>query len=324
MHESNIHRCTTPTIVFLEERSIVELDFTVHTYAQPTALFLKKGQYFKTLDAEPAVFPLNETTDLDQYRYLFSHLTGIGHVLFDEKKPFVPDLEESLNSWHLMNPFNASKQELDLLFDTNSFIEGNLDPTLPMSEILPEYRRLNQMSSKHIRHTLHEWKTHKLIVQAKYLLFFAGKSIQEVAYELRFKDPAYFGRFFKRITAQTPGDFISQSEDAPSKYVLLDQLTELINENYKSHHFVQFYADRLNLTPKNLAEKVKKSYGLSVKQLLSNKLYKEASSLKNLGYKVSDIAHLLGFKEVSHFSAFFKRHQSDPESTIQSEVFVNS
>ncbi|MEP5613238.1 MAG: helix-turn-helix domain-containing protein [Cyclobacteriaceae bacterium] len=317
MQLAKINRCATPTIVFLEERSIVELDFSVHTFEQPTALFLKNGQYFKVLDGKPAVFPLNETTDLNQYRYLFSHLTGIGHVLLNEEKTFVPDLDKSLSSWQSMNPFNASKSELDLLFDTNSFIEENLDPTLPVSEVLPEYRRLNQISSKHIRHTLHEWKTHKLIVQAKYLLFFAGKSIQEVAYELRFKDPAYFGRFFKRMTTQTPGDFIEQSVDVPSKYVLLDQLTELIDEHYKSQHFVLFYADKLNLTSRNLAEKVKRSYGISVKQLLSNKLYKEASSLRNLGYKVSDIAHLLGFKEVSHFSAFFKRHQISTESAIQ-------
>ena len=148
---------------------------------------------------------------------------------------------------------------------------------------------------------------YKLIVQAKYLLFFAGKSIQEVAYELRFKDPAYFGRFFKRITRQTPGEFLHSNEDRPSRYALLDQLKELIETNYRSHHLISFYADQLSMTAKHLAEKIKKDYNLSVKQLITNRLHEEADQLKDLGFNVSTIAHMLGFREVSHFSAFYKR-----------------
>ena len=150
MQLGKIHQCDRPTIVFLNNRSIIELDFVVHTFKQPTALFLKKGQYFKLLDGHLELFPLNEQIDLAKYRYLFSHLTGIGHVLFDEENQFAPDLEGSLANWRSMNPFNATEQELDLLFDTNDFFEQNLDPQLPVSEVLPEYRRLNQISSKHI------------------------------------------------------------------------------------------------------------------------------------------------------------------------------
>ncbi len=310
MQLGTIHQCDHPTIVFLNNRSIVELDFVIHSFKRPTALFLKKGQYFKLLDGHLELFPLNEQIDLTKYRYLFSHLTGIGHVLFEEEKQFAPDLEESLANWRSMNPFNATELELALLFDTNDFFEQNLDPSLPVSEVLPQYRRLNQIASKHINHSLHQWKMHKLIVQAKYLLFFAGKSIQEVAYELRFKDPAYFGRFFKRITQQTPGEFLNSNEDRPSRYTLLDQLNELIESHFKSQHLIRFYADELNMTSKNLAEKIKRDYNLSIKQLISNRLYEEADKLKNLGFSVSDTAHMLGFREVSHFSAF-RRKQSN-------------
>ncbi len=322
MQLGNIHQCDSPTIVFLNDRSIVELDFVVRTFEQPTALFLKKGQYFKLLDGDLELFPLNEQVDLSKYRYLFSHLTGIGHVLLDEKNVFVPDLERSLNSWRSMNPFNATEQELDLLFDTNDFLEQNLDPALPVSEVLPKYRQLSQISRKRMNQSVHQWKTYKLIVQAKYLLFFAGKSIQEVAYELRFKDPAYFGRFFKRITEQTPGDFLNHNEDRPSKYVLLDQLKELIDQHHCSHHLISFYAEQLNMTAKNLAEKVKKEYNLSVKGLIRNRLHKETTKLKNAGYGVSDIAHRLGFKEVSHFSAFSKKHFLSKQKVPQTAKFL--
>lgn len=317
MSSGNIHRCAEPTIVFFKDNSIVELDFKIHTYNRPTAIFLKKGQYFKLLDGSPELFPLSQNIDLSHYRYLFSHLTGIGHVLFNSSTSFEPDLERSLSDWRAMNPFNATENELNLLFDTNDFIENNLDPALPVTEAFPSYRDLNEISATHINHSLHEWKTHKLIVQAKYLLFFAGKSIQEVAYELRFKDPAYFGRYFKRITEQTPGQFVDQHDESPSKYVLLDQLNELIDQYFKSQHLIQFYADKLSLTSKTLSEKIQKLYGLSVKDMITNRLAKEAELLLTQGHKMTEIAFMLGFKEVSHFSAFYKKHSAvvDSKST---------
>lgn len=317
MQVGRIHRCTEPTIVFFKKSSIVELDFVVHSYEKPTALFLRKGQYFKLLNGYPELFALSSSIDLIHYRYLFSHLTGIGHVLFNSAVNFEPDLEKSLRKWRSMNPFNATEGELRLLFDTNDFIENNLDPKLPVTEA-PSYRFLTKLSSHHIDHSLHQWKTHKLIVQAKYLLFFAGKSIQEVAYELRFKDPAYFGRFFKRMTSQTPGEFVSSNNERPAKYVLLDHLNELIEEHFRSKHMIQFYAERLNMTPGNLSEKTQKMYGLSVKKLISNRLIREAEILMNQGASVSETAFKLGFKEVSHFSGFYKKNRNPimAESTI--------
>ena len=32
-------------------------------------------------------------------------------------------------------------------------------------------------------------------------------NISEIAYALNFEDPAYFGRFFRRLMNRTPGDF---------------------------------------------------------------------------------------------------------------------
>lgn len=308
MNIGTIHLCEEPTIVFFAGRSIVELDFAVYNYSSSTAIFLKKGQYFKLIDGEPILFPLNDSINLDHYRFLFSHLTGVGHILFEERDGFEPDLEKSLVDWRSMNPFNATENELNLLFDTNEFIEQHLDPTLPITTALPSYRYVNEVSTKHIQHSLHQWKSYKLIVQAKYLLFFAGKSIQEVAYELRFKDPSYFGRFFKRRTQNTPGEFLENSENSPAKYLLLEQLKELIEGNFKTKHFIHFYADQLNMSAKNLSEKMRSTYGLSVKELICGRLVTEAQCLRDSGQKVSSISHELGFKEVSHFSAFRKKH----------------
>lgn len=45
------------------------------------------------------------------------------------------------------------------------------------------------------------------LLEAKRLLLHTDKTIAQVAYELGFKDSAYFGRFFKREAGLTPGEF---------------------------------------------------------------------------------------------------------------------
>jgi len=43
--------------------------------------------------------------------------------------------------------------------------------------------------------------------EAKRLLLFTTASASEICYELGFKDPAYFNRFFSRQTGLSPGDY---------------------------------------------------------------------------------------------------------------------
>jgi len=42
------------------------------------------------------------------------------------------------------------------------------------------------------------------LLEAKRLLFHSTSSVKEIAYALGFEDPAYFGRFFKRLTQTSP------------------------------------------------------------------------------------------------------------------------
>jgi AraC family transcriptional regulator, transcriptional activator of pobA len=45
------------------------------------------------------------------------------------------------------------------------------------------------------------------VAEAKRLLAHTERTVSEIAYDLRFNDAAYFGRFFKRETGVTPGQF---------------------------------------------------------------------------------------------------------------------
>jgi AraC-like DNA-binding protein len=56
------------------------------------------------------------------------------------------------------------------------------------------------------------------IIQAKLNLRDFTKSISEVAYELNFDDPSYFGRLFKQVTGETPTQYRKTIQPEKSDY----------------------------------------------------------------------------------------------------------
>src|SRR3546814_20367283 len=61
---------------------------------------------------------------------------------------------------------------------------------------------------------VHEQK----LMHAKRKLTYSRISAAEIAYQLGFKDPAYFSRFFRRYTGQSPVDF----RRSPSSFEMSD------------------------------------------------------------------------------------------------------
>lgn len=55
----------------------------------------------------------------------------------------------------------------------------------------------------------------RLMLEAKRRLIYTRAGLDEIAYDLGFKDPAYFSRAFKRATGSAPGQFRAQHYDAP-------------------------------------------------------------------------------------------------------------
>jgi AraC-like DNA-binding protein len=74
------------------------------------------------------------------------------------------------------------------------------------------YADLLHLSPKSLSKKLHRMQhstpseviKERIITEAKRELFYTGKSVKEIAYELGFEDPAYFTRFFKKATGHAP------------------------------------------------------------------------------------------------------------------------
>ena len=51
------------------------------------------------------------------------------------------------------------------------------------------------------------------LVEAKRLLLFTVRSVEDVGYEVGFRDPAYFSRVFRSATGQPPGLWRQQNAE---------------------------------------------------------------------------------------------------------------
>jgi AraC family transcriptional activator of pobA len=72
---------------------------------------------------------------------------------------------------------------------------------------------LNDITKRVTGKTASQFVHDRTLFEAKRLLIHENRCIADVAYRLSFKDPAYFGRFFKKNTHLSPSEFIQMFEN---------------------------------------------------------------------------------------------------------------
>lgn len=91
--------------------------------------------------------------------------------------------------------------------------------------------------------------------------------------------------------------------------LVLRDLQEAIETNYKKKHTARAYADLLNISPKSLSRLVKTHFNKTLTGLISERIIMEAKSELYLTSKpVKTIAYTLGFSDEYYFSRFFKKN----------------
>lgn len=84
---------------------------------------------------------------------------------------------------------------------------------------------------------------------------------------------------------------------------------DYVEHSFKKHRSVQYYADKLCISPNYLNEVVNATIGMSAKQYIQSKVMDEAKKL--LWYTdlpISDIAYELNYDTASYFIRSFKEH----------------
>jgi len=102
-----------------------------------------------------------------------------------------------------------------------------------------------------------------------------------------------------------------QEEESKKRHSLyLNRFIHLVDSTLKEHRSVQYYAEKLCITPNYLNELTNAAMQISSKQYIQNKVMEEAKKLLlYTDLSISEIAFELHYDTVSYFIRSFKKHQ---------------
>ncbi len=110
----------------------------------------------------------------------------------------------------------------------------------------------------------------------------------------------------KRYYANLPADRESQGTSAS---VIFSRFASMLDGESLKNHPVQWWAERLNITPKYLSFVCRKVVGKTAGHLIADAIIRDANALlQNPSLNIKQIADQLGFCNQSHFGTFYKRH----------------
>lgn len=117
------------------------------------------------------------------------------------------------------------------------------------------------------------------------------------------------------------GEQFSQGRRGAVRDTLVQRYHALLEQHFREHHALAFYADALGVTPDHLSRTCRSVSGLSAQQVLHDRLMLEARRL--LAYTpmpVSSVAEQLGYVDAAYFSKFFTRSVGQTPSQYRAEV----
>lgn len=102
---------------------------------------------------------------------------------------------------------------------------------------------------------------------------------------------------------------VSQEAGNSRKRTVFEQFMKLVSENYSEHRRMDFYADKLCLTPKYLSKMVKEISGKSAPDWIDSYVMLEAKQLlKYSDMPIKEIVYRLNFTNQTVFYKYFKAH----------------
>lgn len=90
---------------------------------------------------------------------------------------------------------------------------------------------------------------------------------------------------------------------------VVDDFITLAQQNFRKERFLDFYAQKLEITPKHLSRTVKKQTGFTAVEWIERLVILEAKAmLKSSNLNIQQIADELNFPSQSFFGKYFKKH----------------
>lgn len=312
----------------LEGEGMIQVDFQNYADWSDKAIYLNKGQYIKFMSDNFIVrfieFPDDIMFNSNDVRVLFKHLISLGYIDYEEcsdcqkflsegvfNKESMSFIDISTNQWYWQNPFNATKDEYQVIFDIKDVIDKEYADQINTKSLSAHFSNLDldikYLVKNRLGISINNLIHKKQIDEDKKLLAFTDKSIKEIAYDQGFKDPGYFNRFFKNKVGQTPKEF-RDNFDYKDRDQFTQDILALIQLYHKEQRNLSFYADKLYISTDTLSKKVSQKMNISLGQLIRQEIISSAKKMLDQHMTVKETSLQLGFEEPNNFSSFFQRY----------------
>lgn len=97
-----------------------------------------------------------------------------------------------------------------------------------------------------------------------------------------------------------------------TEHHIINKFLHLLEEHYHQHSSVQFYADKLLISPSYLNQVCSRESGRTAGEYIRERILLEAKRLLTLTtMDIREIAYTLGFKDSSYFSRFFRKYTNN-------------
>ncbi len=319
----------------------IQVDFNNYFDWQEKAIFLEKGQYIKFLSDDFTVrrieFSNNDKFYNDDVRVLFKHLISLGYIDLlecEDCKVFLSEtvltdssadiIDVSAKQWYWQNPFKANKEEYQIIFNAKDIIDreyANNLSSLELTKLINDHGYNAQALVKNkVGLSIKNLANSKRLKEGQKQIAFTDKNIQEISYDLGFKDDAYFNRIFKKSIGQTPREF-RKSFDFEKRDIFTQNILELLQKHHKEERSLGFYADKMNLSIKALSQNVKSKMSITLGQLIRLELINTAKLMLLEDESISSISRRLGFEEPNHFTRFFKHYSGTSPTGFKSKKY---
>lgn len=328
-------------IHILSGKGSIQVDFKNYFDWQEKAIFLEKGQYIKFLSESFTIRRIEFSNDLkfesQDVRVLFKHLISLGYIDLmecSECKTFLSEstltdtsadiIDISSKQWYWQNPFKANKEEYQIIFDLKDVIDqeyANNLTSFDLVELINDsgYNAQALLKDK-VGLSIKGLMNSKKLQEGRKQIAFTDKNIQEISYDLGYKDDAYFNRVFKNSTGQTPKQF-RENFDFEKRDRFTQDLLALLNKYHTQERALAFYADKMSLSIKVLNDKVKSKMNITLGQLIRHELVNSAKLMLLENESVASISRKLGFEEPNHFTSFFKHYSGSTPTDFREKKY---
>ena len=163
--------------------------------------------------------PLVEITEQETF---FNQLFEYAYLEYEQDKTnrsevflsFIHILLESANRLYDQQLTGAASHYYDRIRQFEDLLETQFVEVRTIGDYAARMgltpNHLNHICQKVLGKTASQLLQERLLIEAQRLLTHTALSVKEVGFQLRFDDPSYFVRFFKKHTGITPASFVKQ------------------------------------------------------------------------------------------------------------------